>query len=108
MMSVVGKLGKILGPQGKMPSPKSGTVTPDIGTTVKEFCAGKIEYRTDTGGNVNAPVGKRSFDKQALVENIKSFVEHIKSVKPAAARGQFIQGVSVSTTMGPGIKIDVA
>jgi large subunit ribosomal protein L1 len=108
MMSVVGKLGKILGPQGKMPSPKTGTVTNEIATTVKEFCAGKIEYRTDSGGNVNAPVGKRSFAKEALVENIQSLIDHIKSVKPAAARGQFVLGVSVSTTMGPGIKLDVS
>jgi len=108
MMSVVGKLGKILGPQGKMPSPKSGTVTPDIATAVKEFCAGKIEYRADSGGNVHAPVGKRSFAPEALVENIESFVSHIKSVRPSAARGQYLTGVTLSTTMGPGIKIDVS
>jgi large subunit ribosomal protein L1 len=107
MMSVVGKLGKILGPQGKMPSPKSGTVTKEIGSAVKEFCAGKIEFRTDSGGNVHAPMGKRSFTSEALVENIQSFLDHIKSVKPAAARGQFILGATVSTTMGPGIKLDV-
>jgi len=106
MMSVVGKLGKILGPQGKMPSPKSGTVTKDISNTVKEFCAGKIEFRTDSGSNIHAPMGKRSFTDEALKENIQSFIDHIKSVKPSAARGQYILGVSLSSTMGPGIKID--
>ncbi len=108
MMSVVGKLGKILGPQGKMPSPKSGTVTPDIATAVKEFCAGKIEYRADSGGNVHAPMGKRSFAPEALADNIASFVSHIKSVRPPATRGQYLIGVTMSTTMGPGIKIDVS
>jgi large subunit ribosomal protein L1 len=107
MMSVVGKLGKILGPQGKMPSPKTGTVTKEIESAVKEFCAGKIEYRTDSGGNVHAPMGKRSFEKSALVENIQSFIDHIKAVKPVAARGTYIQGVCISSTMSPGIKVEV-
>jgi len=106
MMSVVGKLGKILGPQGKMPSPKSGTVTKEIAKTVKEFCAGKIEFRTDSGGNIHAPVGKRSFSEEALAENIQTFIDHIKSVKPLAARGQYILGITLSTTMGPGVKVD--
>ncbi len=107
MMSVVGKLGKILGPQGKMPSPKSGTVTKEIDTAVKEFCAGKIEFRADSGGNVHGPVGKRSFSDEALIENIQAFIDHIKSVKPSAARGQYIQGATLTTTMGAGIRIDV-
>lgn len=107
VMSVVGKLGKILGPQGKMPSPKSGTVTKDIGPAVQEYKAGKIEFRADSGGNVHAPMGKRSFPKEALVENIKTFVDYVKSLKPAAARGTYIMNVAISTTMGPGLKVDL-
>ena len=90
-----------------MPSPKSGTVTNDIATAVRDFCAGKIEFRTDSGANVHAPVGKRSFEDEALIENIQTFIEHIKSVKPAAARGQYILGVFLTSTMGPGIRLDV-
>ena len=84
VMGKVGKLGRVLGPQGKMPSPKNGTVTDDVATAVAEFTAGKIEFRNDAGGNVHAVVGKQSFDKQKLIENIEAFVNHIKRVKPAS------------------------
>jgi len=106
-MSIVGKLGKILGPQGKMPSPKAGTVTQDIAKAVKEYKAGKIEFRADGGGNVHAPVGKRSFPKEALQENIQVFIEYVKSIKPAAARGQYILSIALSTTMGPGLPLEI-
>jgi large subunit ribosomal protein L1 len=103
MMKHVGKLGKVLGPQGKMPSPKSGTVTPDVATAVKEFKAGKVEFRTDAGGNVHAPVGKRSFTTQALAENLQTFLDHVSSLRPPAVKGSFVRRVSVSTSMGPGV-----
>jgi large subunit ribosomal protein L1 len=105
MMGKVGKLGRVLGPQGKMPSPKSGTVTNDIQTAVREFKEGKIEYRTDAGGNVHAPVGKTSFPDEDLVENIKSFIKHIVSNRPPAAKGTFVQRISVSSSMGPGVRV---
>ena len=107
VMSVVGKLGKILGPQGKMPSPKAGTVTKDIAPAVKEYKAGKIEFRADAGGNVHAPMGKRSFPKEALLENIQAFIDHVKSVRPPAARGQYVLNIALSTSMGPGIPIEL-
>ncbi len=102
MMKHVGKLGKILGPQGKMPSPKSGTVTPDVGSAVREFKAGKVEFRTDAGGNVHAPVGKRSFSVEDLTVNLSAFLDHLTSLRPPAVKGQFLRKISVSTTMGPG------
>ncbi|MBI3273353.1 MAG: 50S ribosomal protein L1 [Planctomycetes bacterium] len=105
MMRTVGKLGKVLGPQGKMPSPKSGTVTEDITTAVREFKAGKIEYRVDAGGNVHAPVGKHSFAAADLKLNIESFIEHIRSSRPASAKGHFIQNISISPSMGPGLRL---
>ena len=108
MMSKVGKLGKILGPQGKMPSPKSGTVTPDVATAVKEYGAGKIGYRNDTGGNIHAVVGKVSFADADLRENIVAFVGHIRRVKPAAAKGQYLKKVCISGTMTPGVQIDTS
>ena len=107
MMRFVGKLGKLLGPKGKMPSPKSGTVTADVVTAVKEFKAGKVEYRTDSGGNVHAPVGKRSFPRENLQANIQTFIEHIRNVKPATAKGTYIQKIVISSTMGPGISIEL-
>ncbi|MBW7898220.1 50S ribosomal protein L1 [Candidatus Brocadiaceae bacterium B188] len=107
MMRFVGKLGRVLGPQGKMPSPKSGTVTDDIGTAVKEFKAGKIEYRTDAGGNVHSIVGKVSFSEKDLEDNINAFVKQIVNSRPASAKGIFIEKVSVSSTMSPGIMIEV-
>ncbi len=108
MMKYVGKLGRILGPQGKMPSPKAGTVTPEVGKAVREFKAGKIEFRTDSGANVHAAIGKRSFATDDLVENLTAFVDHLKSLKPPQAKGSFIRKVSVSTTMGPGIALEVS
>lgn len=105
MMKHVGKLGKVLGPQGKMPSPKSGTVTPDVATAVTEFKAGKVEFRTDAGGNVHAPVGKRSFTTAALNENLKVFLDHVASMRPPAVKGDFVRRVSLSTSMGPGVTV---
>jgi large subunit ribosomal protein L1 len=107
MMRSVGKLGRILGPIGKMPSPKSGTVTENIGQAVKEFKAGKIEFRTDTGGNVHALVGKTSFAPADLQSNIEAFISHILSLKPASAKGTYLQKAVVSATMSPGIKLAV-
>ncbi len=108
MMGKVGKLGRVLGPQGKMPSPKSGTVTNDVETAVKEFKEGKIEYRTDAGGNVHIPVGKTSFPEEDLAENIRSFIKHIVSNKPPAAKGTFVQKISISSTMSPGVRVALA
>lgn len=102
MMRHVGKLGKVLGPQGKMPSPKSGTVTPDVATAVTEFKAGKVEFRTDSGGNVHAPLGKRSFSVEDLETNLTAFLNHLTGMRPSAVKGAFFRKVSVSTTMGPG------
>jgi len=106
MMSQVGKLGKILGPRGLMPNPKSGTVTQDVARAVKEIKAGKIEYRVDKGGNVHAPIGKLSFTDEQLVENAQVLLEAIIKARPQAAKGQYIKGISLSTTMSPGIKVD--
>jgi large subunit ribosomal protein L1 len=108
VMGKVGRLGRVLGPQGKMPSPKSGTVTPDIPTAVKEYSAGKIEFRNDSGGNVHAIVGKKSFPEADLKENIHAFVGHIQRMRPSAARGHYIKKVSLSATMTPGILVDPA
>ena len=102
MMRHVGKLGKVLGPQGKMPSPKSGTVTPDVAQAVSDFKAGKVEFRTDSGGNVHAPLGKCSFSVERLEENLHAFLNHLTSLRPSAVKGTFVRKVSVSTTMGPG------
>ncbi|MCZ6603283.1 MAG: 50S ribosomal protein L1, partial [Planctomycetota bacterium] len=105
MMRHVGKLGRILGPQGKMPSPKSGTVTTQVASVVGEFRAGKIEYRTDAGGIVHAPMGKRSFPDESLKANIDAFISHISSQKPASSKGVFLKRVFISTTMGPSIQV---
>ena len=107
VMGKVGKLGRILGPQGKMPSPKNGTVTADVAGAVKEFAAGKIEYRNDSGGNIHAVVGRQSFDAGKLVENIETFIGHIKKVKPAAAKGIYIKKICLSATMSPGVQISI-
>jgi large subunit ribosomal protein L1 len=107
MMKFVGKLGRILGPQGKMPSPKAGTVTPDVGTAVREFKAGKVEFRTDAGASVQAPIGKRSFSVEQLVDNARAFVDHVRGLRPSTVKGAFISKVVVSTTMGPGIRVDL-
>lgn len=108
MMGKVGKLGRILGPQGKMPSPKSGTVTPDVVTAVKEYSAGKLEFRNDAGGNVHAVVGKLSFPDEDLKENIVAFVDHIRRMRPAAARGQYIKRVCISGTMTPSVTVQAS
>ena len=105
MMGVVGPLGRVLGPRGLMPSPRSGTVTTDITAAVKEFKAGKIEFRNDKGGNVAAAVGKVSFTEEQLIENISAFLAHLRSVKPATAKGTYIRTITISATMSPGIKV---
>lgn len=107
MMKFVGRLGRVLGPQGKMPSPKSGTVTDNVETAVKEFKAGKIEYRTDAGGNVHALVGRVSFSNADLEDNIDTFVKHIMNSRPASAKGVFVEKVSVSSAMSPGIMFQI-
>ncbi len=108
LMGKVGKLGRVLGPQGKMPSPKSGTVAADIITAVKEYSAGKVEFRNDDGGNVHTVVGKLSFAEADLRDNIQAFVEHIRRLKPASAKGTFIKRVCISGTMTPAIEVEVA
>jgi large subunit ribosomal protein L1 len=105
-MSVVGKLGRVLGPRGLMPNPKTGTVTMDVTKAVSDAKAGKLEYRTDRGGNVHLPIGKRSFDERALVENYAALVEEIVRAKPSAAKGRYIKQITVTTTMGPGVHVD--
>jgi large subunit ribosomal protein L1 len=105
-MSVVGKLGRVLGPRGLMPNPKTGTVTMDVGKAVSDAKAGKLEYRTDRGGNVHVPIGKRSFDERALLENYAALVEEIVRAKPAAAKGRYIKQITLATTMGPGVHVD--
>jgi large subunit ribosomal protein L1 len=105
MMKHVGKLGKVLGPQGKMPSPKSGTVTTDVAAAVKEFKAGKVEFRTDAGGNVHAALGKRSFSVEDLEANLQAFLEHVASLRPPAVKGDFFRKICISTTMGPGVLV---
>jgi len=107
-MGKVGKLGRVLGPQGKMPSPKNGTVTADIATAVREFAAGKIEFRNDAGGNVHAIVGKASFSEEDLRENIHAFIGHIRRMKPATSKGTFIKRACISGTMSPAVDLDVA
>ncbi|MBC8370576.1 MAG: 50S ribosomal protein L1 [Planctomycetes bacterium] len=106
MMRVVGKLGRTLGPQGKMPSPKSGTVTPDVAKATSEFKAGKVEFRVDSAGNVQVPVGKLSFTAEKLEENAKTFLDLVSSMRPSSARGTYFRTVSVSSTMSPGLKVD--
>ncbi len=108
MMKHVGKLGKVLGPQGKMPSPKAGTVTMDVATAVQEFKAGKIEFRNDSGANVAAPMGKRSFQPKQLEENVEAFLSHLRTLKPTAAKGNFVVRGSLSATQSPGISLKVS
>ena len=105
-MPNVGKLGRTLGPRGLMPNPKTGTVTNDVGKTVEEFKAGKVEYRTDRYGNVHVPIGKVSFDTAALAANYQAVLDEVNRAKPAASKGRYLKGVSTSSTMGPGIRID--
>jgi len=105
-MPNVGKLGRTLGPRGLMPNPKTGTVTNDVGKTVEEFKAGKVEYRTDRYGNVHVPIGKVSFETEALATNYQAVLDEVNRAKPAASKGRYLKGVSTSSTMGPGIRID--
>jgi len=105
MMGVVGPLGKVLGPRGLMPSPRAGTVTPDVAKTVREYKAGKIEFRNDAGGIIHAVVGKLSFDQQRLAENVRAFIAHILALKPAAVRGQYVKGIVISATMSPSVRV---
>jgi large subunit ribosomal protein L1 len=106
MMGEVGKLGRILGPKGLMPNPKTGTVTFDVAKAVKEIKAGKVEYRVDKAGNIHVPIGKISFENEKLVDNFTTIYETILKVKPAAAKGTYVKNVTVTSTMGPGIKVD--
>ena len=108
MMAAVGRIGKVLGPRGLMPNPKTGTVTLDIGKAVKEIKAGKLEFRVDKAGIVHVPVGKASFQPEQLIENAQAVLASILRSKPASAKGNYVRGVTVSTTMGPGIKIDLS
>lgn len=105
MMGIVGPLGRVLGPRGLMPSPRAGTVTPEIAKTVREYKAGKVEFRTDAGGNVHAVVGKLSFDNAKLVDNIQAFINHVLHMKPHSVKGQYIKGISLSATMSPSVRI---
>ena len=105
-MPVVGRLGKVLGPRGLMPNPKTGTVTTDVAKAVAEFKGGKVEYRTDRYGNVHVPLGKVSFEPAALEENFRAVLDELQRVKPASAKGRYLKKISVSSTMGPGVKVD--
>jgi large subunit ribosomal protein L1 len=110
LMGIVGRLGKVLGPRGLMPTPKAGTVIPangDVAAAVREFKAGKVEYRADAGGNVHAGVGKLSFDEDKLADNIQAFVDQVRHAKPAGVRGNYVESVTVSATMSPGIRVTV-
>lgn len=108
MMGKVGKLGRILGPQGKMPTPKAGTVTTDVATTVREFAAGRLEFRNDEGGNIHLPVGRTSFSPEDLKENIEAAIQHIVKMKPAAAKGQYLKRVCLAATRTPSVTIAVS
>ncbi len=106
VMGEVGRLGKVLGPKGLMPNPKSGTVTMDVAKAVTEIKAGKIEFRVDKAGNLHSVVGKASFDKQKLIDNVNTFLAAVNRLKPASAKGQYIKSVAISSTMGPSVRID--
>ncbi len=106
MMPLVGRLGRALGPRGLMPNPKTGTVTNDVGRAVAEFKGGKVEYRTDRYGNIHVPLGKVSFDPAALEQNFRAVLEELQRAKPAAAKGRYLKKITVSSTMGPGVRID--
>ena len=105
MMGIVGPLGRILGPRGLMPSPRAGTVTPDVAKMVKEYKAGKVEFRNDSGGNVHAVVGKLSFDEPKLAENIRAFIGCVVNLKPVAVKGQYVKGIAISATMSPSVRV---
>jgi large subunit ribosomal protein L1 len=106
LMAQVGRLGRILGPRGLMPNPRTGTVTNDIAKAVGEFRAGRVEYRTDRVGNIHVPIGKASFERTALLENLRAVLDELQRVKPAAAKGKYIRSVTLSSTMGPGVPVD--
>jgi large subunit ribosomal protein L1 len=108
MMGTVGKLGRILGPRGKMPNPKAGTVTFDVGKAVRETKAGKLEYRTDRGANVHLLIGKKSFSERQLLENYATILEEVVRARPSAAKGRYIRTITLTTSMGPGVRIDPA
>jgi large subunit ribosomal protein L1 len=108
VMGQLGALGRVLGPRGLMPNPKAGTVTMDVGRAVREIKAGKIEFRVDKSGNVHAPVGKVSFSKDQLAANVQAFMDTIARVKPAAAKGTYIRSATVSSTMGPGVRLETS
>ncbi|MDQ3264908.1 MAG: 50S ribosomal protein L1 [Myxococcota bacterium] len=108
MMGVVGRLGKVLGPRGLMPNPKTGTVTPDLTKAIKEAKGGKVEFRAEKAGIVHVPVGKASFDAEKLEQNFTALIDLVMKLKPATAKGVYLQGIAVSTTMGPGIKVDTS
>jgi large subunit ribosomal protein L1 len=108
MMGKIGRLGRVLGPRGLMPNPKVGTVTMDVARAVTEAKAGRVEYRVDKAGNIHCPVGRRSFEKQALVENVEAVLRELQRAKPAASKGTYMQSCSISSTMGPSVKIDSA
>jgi large subunit ribosomal protein L1 len=108
VMGKAGKLGRILGPQGKMPSPKNGTVTPKVVEAVKEFAAGKVEFRNDSGGNIHGVVGKLSFDADKLQGNVEAFIEHIKKMKPSAMKGTYVKKICLTATMSPSVLVDVS
>ncbi|MDA0659711.1 MAG: 50S ribosomal protein L1 [Planctomycetota bacterium] len=105
MMGLVGPLGRVLGPRGLMPSPRSGTVTPDIGRVVREYKAGKVEFRTDASGNVQARLGKVSFDAGKIADNCRAFIDHIVGMKPASSKGTYVRGIVLSVTMSPGVRV---
>jgi large subunit ribosomal protein L1 len=108
MMGKIGRLGRVLGPRGLMPNPKVGTVTMDVTKAVTEAKAGRVEYRVDKAGNIHCPVGRRSFEKQALVENVEAVLRELQRVRPPAAKGTYMQSCSISSTMSPSVKIDSA
>lgn len=108
MMGQVGRLGRVLGPRGLMPNPKTQTVTTDVGRAVQEFKAGRVEYRTDKSGNVHLPIGKVSFERDQLLVNLRAVMEEVQRAKPSSAKGRYVRSVTVSSTMGPGVKVDPA
>ena len=107
MMPLVGRLGRALGPRGLMPNPKTGTVTQDVGRAVSEFKGGKVEYRTDRYGNVHVPIGKATFEPAALEANFRAVVDELNRAKPASAKGRYMKKITLSTTMGPGVRVDI-
>jgi large subunit ribosomal protein L1 len=108
MMRFVGRLGKVLGPKGLMPSPKAGTVTADVGTAVREYAAGKVEFRNDTGGNVHTVVGKLTFDKQKLVENVAAMVAQVRKLKPQTSKGQYFKKIVIKASMSPAVQLSIS